>query len=432
MTQPGASGNGDSIPDFVAARDHALNELVRFVRALRRAGVNVPANASQTAARALVEVGFEERERVKIALRASLLTDREDYRTFADLFGEFWRRLTAGLDADGPASRPADEPDGGLAPFGAKAATDERDEPSSTEAESEEHDRKKRKGLGAVVGHETATATEDSTTTALYSQTGRRTEIAVPNVPGKKFEQEFDELTRALTELPGRRWHSGGDAVDVRRTLRRSFSTGGTVLDVPRRERARSAVRAVLLVDVSRSVLDVLDRSFLLDFLRHARASWRDARVFFFDEELREVTASFDAPTSRAALDALERAETEWGGGTHIGGSIERLRQEFPETVNRRSVVFVVSDGLEMGDVSALETEMTWLSRRSVAVFWLNPLAAAGEYEPTASGMAAALPYVEGLFAFAGPDDIGEIARQLRRQGTVGRVGYEYDTRREA
>jgi uncharacterized protein with von Willebrand factor type A (vWA) domain len=189
-------------------------------------------------------------------------------------------------------------------------------------------------------------------------------------------------------------------------------------------------VRACLLVDVSRSVLDVLDRSFLVTFLRRATAEWRDVRVFFFDEDIREVTESFDARTSKGAIDALDRAETEWGGGTRIGASLARLRTDSPEAVSRESAVFVLSDGLEMGDVDSLEREAARLSRRAGAVFWCNPLAASVEYEPTARGMAAALPYVDGLFAFSGPADLAEMAYQLDRRGQHGRIGYEYDPRR--
>ncbi|PSQ54635.1 VWA containing CoxE-like protein, partial [Halobacteriales archaeon SW_12_67_38] len=97
--------NGAGVPDFAAARDHVRDELVRFARALRRAGMDVPANAATTAARALVVVGFDDRERARTALRACLVTDRADRATFDDLFAEFWRRLTAGLDPGGPAER---------------------------------------------------------------------------------------------------------------------------------------------------------------------------------------------------------------------------------------------------------------------------------------------------------------------------------------
>jgi hypothetical protein len=45
--------------------------------------------------------------------------------------------------------------------------------------------------------------------------------------------------------------------------------------------------------------------------------------------------------------------------------------------------------------------------------------------------MAAARPFVDGLFAFGTPADLREVARQIRRHGTTGRIGYEYDPRRE-
>lgn len=430
----GPETNGTSVPNFVAARDHVRDELVQFVRALRRAGADVPANAATTAARALVEVGFDDRDRARTALRACLVTDHADRATFDDLFDEFWRRLTAGLDSGGPAERVDDGPDGGFAPLDAAPAPEDSertgaDEEGDDETEDADGDGE-RWDHGAVVGRGENAADGEEATTARYSPTGRRTAVSVPGVTEGGLDGAFGRLTDALAELAGRRWERGDDTPDIRRALRTSVGTGGTVVDVPERERRRTAVRACLLVDVSRSVLDVLDRAFLIGFLRRATAEWRDARVFFFDEDLREVTDDFDAWSSQAALDALDRAEAEWGGGTKIGASLAQLRTGSPEAVSRETAVFVLSDGLETDDVSILERETARLSRRAGAVFWLNPLAASPAYEPTARGMAAALPSVDGLFAFAGPDDLAEIARQLDRQGQHGRIGYEYDPRR--
>jgi hypothetical protein len=60
----------------------------------------------------------------------------------------------------------------------------------------------------------------------------------------------------------------------------------------------------------------------------------------------------------------------------------------------------------------------------------LAPFGAEAAYEPTARGMAAALSYLDGLFAFGGPSDFTEITRQLRRQGLHSRIGYGHNTRR--
>lgn len=421
-------------PDFAAARDHVREELVRFVRTLRRAGVAVPANSAPTAARALVEVGFDDEDRARIALRACLVTDFESFEVFDRQFPEFWRRLTAGLAPDGPAPRRDDRPDGSLAPLGGDPAGSEGGGDSTPSGIDCDHDRDEdgwetAGGLGGVVSPGVGDGDRERTEAAWYSPTGRHEPVSATVADGSA--NGFDELTRALATLRGRRWEDGGgERADARRALRASLSTGGTLVSLPHRTRAATALRAVWLVDVSRSVLDTVDRPFLLSTLRRARVEWRDCRVFFFDEDCREVSAAFDRRGAVTALDALERAGTEWGGGTRIGDSLAGLHERSPDAVDARTVVFVVSDGLETGDTDTLERELAWLSRRARAVLWLNPLATSPAYEPTARGMAAARPFVDGLFAFGTPSDLVEVGRQVRRNGTGGRIGYEYDPRR--
>jgi uncharacterized protein with von Willebrand factor type A (vWA) domain len=432
-----ADGGGDTdgaVPDLVGARDHTVDELVRFVRALRRAGADVPANAAVTAARALVEVGFD-RERARTALRAATVTRRADVETFDRLFVEFWRRLTAGLDAagSGPADRPGeDAPDGRLASIdGGPGESDRAGQPPSADDSAFldlEH-----VGTGALGAEGADDDSDETATTSTYSPTGSRSpvEAGTNAVTHADVDGAMRKLTRALATLRGRRFTRGGEGpVDARRALRESLGTGGAVLGLPRTGRDPAAVRATVLADVSQSVLDVVDEGVLIEFLRQARARWRRTTVFFFDEDVREVSGAVEGPTAADALAALERAEAEWGGGTRIGEAVETVRRDHRRTVDRETVVVVISDGLEMGDPDDLAAGMAWLSRQAAAVLWLNPLAAAPDYEPVARGMAAALPYVDGLFAFAGPGDLEEIARQLRLRGTSGNVGYRQDVRR--
>lgn len=419
------AGEGDP-PAFVAARDHVRSELVQFSRALRRAGVDVPANAATDAARALVQTGFDDETRARAALRAVLVTDQRDVDEFDRMFGEFWRRLTAGLDPSGPAARRDDRPEGGLAPLGDPA---EREDP----ADAPERDGDESEGGGtlateSLVARNASDHAGDEFVVGRGSPVGSPDAVAAPGGREPDVGTAFRALTAALGGRRGRRWTpDGSEQADARRALRASVGTGGTVLSLPERDRSRPAIRAVFLVDVSQSVLDTLDRGFLLSVLRRAVTEWRDARAFFFDEGLREVTSELDAPSREAALAALERAEAEWGGGTRIGASLAALP---PDTIDHRTTVFVVSDALETGDVGVLERELAALSGRADSVLWLNPLAASPGFEPTARGMAAALPFADGVFAFAEPSDLAELARQLRQYGASGRLGYEYDPRR--
>ncbi|MEK6767868.1 MAG: VWA domain-containing protein, partial [Gemmatimonadota bacterium] len=65
--------------------------------------------------------------------------------------------------------------------------------------------------------------------------------------------------------------------------------------------------------------------------------------------------------------------------------------------VNARTVVVILSDGLDRGDVAPLVGAMRALHARARRVIWLNPLLGDPRYRPEARGMAAALPYVDTL-----------------------------------
>lgn len=437
--RPFDDASGAAVPDVVAARDSVVDELVQFCHALRGAGADVPANASLTGARALVTVGFD-RDRAKTALRAALLTRQEDIETYDRLFESFWRRLRTGLegavqkssagesDQEGIASANDDQPDVVMA--GPPGGDDHLGEVPPLE----EIDPREASIADPPAGPDEHNGEADSVRRSVYSRSGSPGLVEADAIypANTSLEGAMRELTGALAMLRGRRFSRGGDGpVDARRALRESVGTGGTVLRVPRTVRDPGSVRATLLVDVSQSVLDVLDEGILVEFCRLARTTWRNATVFFFDESIREVSEAFDGQTVADALGALERAEAEWGGGTRIGEAVETVRRDFNQTVDRDTVIFVVSDGLEVGDLDDLARGMAWLTRRAAGVLWLNPLAAAPGYEPTARGMATALPYVDGLFAFAGADDLAEVARQLRLRGVGGRIGYRHERRQE-
>lgn len=429
--------SSDGAPDVVAARNHVVTELVRFARVLRRAGVDVPANAAIDGARVLVELGFDDRAGARAGLGAVLLARQSDRATFERLFPEFWRRLRSGLvDQADPkrdvSSSAQDGPDGSPAPLpadpltGANTATPDVDDDGDGS----------NVGTNAVRSDDTWNpgGEDEPFLTAAYSPVGRSTSVrsryAAP-ATDDGLSAAVDSILGTLGGRRGRRFtRTESGAVDVRRALRRSFATGGTVLEVPERARRRDAVETTVLVDVSQSVLDALDRTFLLAFLREVAAHSRATRVFFFDTDLREVTDQIDAPSVDEALAALEHAEATWGGGTRIGHAVGTIREDYPDAVDRTTTVFVVSDGLERGDVDALESGMAWLSDRADSVLWLNPLATSPRYEPACRGMAVSLSYVDGLFAFAGPADVEEIARQLELHWPGNGIGYEYDSRR--
>ena len=55
----------------------------------------------------------------------------------------------------------------------------------------------------------------------------------------------------------------------------------------------------------------------------------------------------------------------------------------------------ILSDGYDSAPSEELGQAMALLARRGCRILWLNPLKGWRDYAPVASGMAAALPYLD-------------------------------------
>jgi uncharacterized protein with von Willebrand factor type A (vWA) domain len=110
------------------------------------------------------------------------------------------------------------------------------------------------------------------------------------------------------------------------------------------------------------------------------------------------------------------------GGGTRIGASLTSFINDYADSLlGTRTIVIILSDGLETGEPAQLASAMEQIRRRSHAVVWLNPLLHLEGYEPRAAGIAAALKYVD---LFAPAHDIAslwDLLTQLRMLTGRGR-----------
>ncbi|MCU4926871.1 VWA domain-containing protein [Halobacteria archaeon AArc-dxtr1] len=433
------------VPDFQAAREHVLTEIIRFASQLRATGATVPITGGLDAARALAVVGLSDRERVESAMRASLIAEETDLEAFDEYFPTFWHRLRTGIDRI--SSRPSEEHDedegesvtipADVSEEMAGESGDSHEEESDAEVPDGETGDSERAAVRIRTGRRHATGERPSEggdeDARRFSTSGDRSEIDAPSVLlGDRERAAIDRFVDALSTMPGRREQpSRGQRgqVDARRALRAALETGGAPVVLPRRERADSERRVCLLLDVSGSVLDTIDRATLLAFAERVHERSRRGRVFLFDDEFADVTAQFDRTDGDPAA-TLREASVRWGGGTRIGAAMEAIRTRNPDAVDRDTVLVVVSDGLDVGDDAALESGITWLATRAGAIVWLNPLAVAASYEPATKGMRTCLPYIDALFGFATPADLAEAARQLEQRGLSGAVGYEHDPRR--
>ena len=188
-----------------------------------------------------------------------------------------------------------------------------------------------------------------------------------------------------------------GRRLDLRRTIHRNISHGGTLLDLAWRRRKIKPLRLVVLLDASGSIS--LYTAFFVRFLHGVVDAFREAEAFVFHTRLAHVSPSLRDRDVTRAVEKLSLMAQGIGGGTRIGESLSTFnRWHARRVINSRTAVMIVSDGYDTGEPSQLGEEMRRIRRRCKKIIWLNPLIGWRDYSPQARGMQAALPYID-LFA---------------------------------
>ncbi len=389
-----------------------VTHLARFGRALRRRGAGVTLSDEADALAALTHVDVGDRAEVRLALRTALKIRPQDGALFEELFARLWSPRQEDGAAEDEDQRPRVEdparpprptrsrppartprpvpaarlPAAGPRPEGEPEA--EREVPEGDEPGYSPEARLRRKSF------------EECSAADLQA-----------------MERLMRQLALRLATRPSRRRVAvvgGRGEVDLRRSFRRAVAHGGEFLSLARRARPIEEPRLVVLCDTSGS-MDPHTR-FLLAFVLALRRVARRTEVFAFNTALVRLTpmllaarAAGAAPAASAAIGVardpigamlrrLADGVPDWSGGTRIGECLAGFVAGYlDELVNGRTVVLVLSDGLDRGDVSPLAGAMRAIRGRARRVLWLNPLAGDRRYEPTARAMAAAMPYVDRL-----------------------------------
>jgi uncharacterized protein with von Willebrand factor type A (vWA) domain len=183
---------------------------------------------------------------------------------------------------------------------------------------------------------------------------------------------------------------------DLRHSFRRAVATGGEMIRLAHRARTLDEPQVVVLCDTSGS-MDVHVR-FLLAFVLALKGVAKKTEVFAFNTSLTRLTPWLSPGRIVRTIERLAVDLPDWSGGTRIGESLmEFATKHLPQTVSSRSVVVILSDGLDRGDTSLVASAMRTIRAKARRIIWLNPLAGDPRYQPTARAMEAALPFIDRL-----------------------------------
>jgi uncharacterized protein with von Willebrand factor type A (vWA) domain len=365
----------------------ARTRLAGFARTLRDNGFKVGLAETGDALAVLASSAAARPSSLKPALRALFCANHSDWERFDDIFEAYWRgrgmRSRTTLSGAPSESRaPVRRLPGVDVPQGSPGQPDHVERRTEPDSDHPADGRGRREGASRVE--------------ALASTDMRHIVDPDDVAAAHALAARLARTMRAkLVRRQQARRH--GRRLDLRRTIHRNISHGGTPIELVWRRRKEKPLRLVILLDASGSMS--LYTAFFVRFLHGVVDAFREAEAFVFHTRLVHVSDSLRERDVTRAVDRLSLMAQGIGGGTRIGESLATFnRWHARRVINSRTAVMIVSDGYDTGEPEQLGDAMRELRRRCRRIIWLNPLIGWRDYAPKARGMQAALPYVD-LFA---------------------------------
>ncbi len=372
--------------------------MVAFGRALRRAGVPLDATRVALAQEAALAVGIEHKDHLEAALEAVLVSRVQHIAVFRELFDAFFRNPEV-----------AQKLLSQLLPQAESKNTDFQRRPRVREALAPQrtHDGQKK---------QTETPVEfDAAMTASDSERLRHADFNQLSASEYELVQRLAcSIRLPVPKIASRRWRGASDGarLDWPRLMRSSTRFGGELLALPAKQRREMFAPLMILIDVSGSMERYA--RLLLAFLHAATGELRQREVFAFGTHLSCLNEAFNQPDTDEMLSSASKLITDFAGGTQLGTALEVLHAHHARRlIGKRSLVLLITDGLDTGEPAALEQELAWLKRKCRKLLWLNPLLRFDGYQPLAQGAAAIARHADAMLAVHNVDKLEKLAAAL-------------------
>ena len=383
-----------------ARQGKLADNITGFGRALRRAGVKIDSQRIALAHDAAGHVGIAEKEDLSAGFEAVMISREQDRVVFRELFEVYFQdpkvanKLLAQLlpSAEGKAELSK------LRPRVREALAPQKKFGQQTKPTADDQ----KVDFDAAMTASDIQRMQHADFNALSATEYRLVESLARNIrlPLPQFASR-----RTRPGLAGARMHWPG-------VMGQAARTGGELLYLPRLERQQKQLPLLVLVDVSGSMERYA--RLLLAFLHAATRRHTQRDVFAFGMGLTDLTQTFKQADTDDMLAKASLAIEDFAGGTQLGVSLSSLRvQHARRLVGRRTIVLIITDGLDTGEPAELTRELDWLKRRSRRLLWLNPLLRFDGYAPLAQGAAVLHQQAHGMLAVHNLSKLEELAASL-------------------
>ena len=374
-----------------------LQQITDFCRLLRQMGVNVTTTNQLSWCESVQLIDIGEREAFYHTARTNLIAGEVERETFDTAFDLFWRYPR-------PEFQAVDMEEQTPEPTSLQDLSDAADEQDIVEQwlDTEEAE-------DSEEGQE-----DDSTAYSAEDLLSRKDFSEFTKEDMEKAREIVAKLAAVLATKLSRRKVVGkkGKTIDFRRSWRQSLVHGGEPLELIRKQQKIKKTKILLLCDVSGS-MDCYAK-FLIQFIYGMQQELREVDVAVFSTHLTNITGLLRRKGLAEGLNEVANVVPDWSGGTKIGESLlEFYRQFAPSFSAYRSVVILISDGWDRGDVDVLRRSMEMIHRHAYRLIWLNPLLGSDGYQPICRGIRTALPYVDYFLPAHNLESLAQLTRIL-------------------
>lgn len=367
-----------------------VNQL-RFIRMLREAGIPAAMDQTLDYLRALELIDIGRRDHLYFTARGLLITRAEDLGVFDAVFEEFWgdhRHRIPSVKRRRPQS-PLRTP--GL-PFNITSYDEFRDRQSREPLEIDDK-------AGTWSDREALMSRRFGDMSAEELEAVRRFLL---------------EASWKISERPTRRFvpDRAGSRLHLRAVVNDAGKHGGVPMKLHYKSRKVKQRPIVALADVSGS-MEKYSRLLLL-FLHSVTRELKDVETFVFATRLTRLTPQLRLRNIDRALAQSARQVLDWSGGTRIGECLATFNRRWSRQVlHRGSVVLVISDGCDRGEMATLRREIQFIQHRCHRLIWLNPYVEGANYAPLVGGMATALAFVDDFLPIGNLQNLIDLAKHL-------------------
>jgi uncharacterized protein with von Willebrand factor type A (vWA) domain len=367
-----------------ALQNKLADNLFGFCRTLRRAGLPIDSQRIALAQQALGFVDIGKREQVCAALETVLVSRPDDRLVFYELFDAVFRNpemakqlmaqlLPTNKAGEHPLRRPRSQ----------EALRTPSIKPSLDKAEQKEQ--------SFEIDMAMTTSEIDRLRQADFEQLSAS--------EARKVQQLARRIPICLPRFKSRRQGAAprGRQTDWRETARKAQRSFGEMLDLGYQEPKHRPMPLVILVDISGSMERYA--RMILSFLHAATCNTRP-KVFAFGSRLTPLSKVFRQPDTDLMLLHAAQEIQDYAGGTRMAESLQDLRSHHRGAfLGRRSLVLVITDGLDTGEPEKLHDGLRWLRSVAGRLLWLNPLLRYSGYQPLAAGASTLARFSDSMMA---------------------------------